>query len=125
MLVVVDPVTQVEWVVPPFATVESTLRRAAQAREGELVRVVIGPDHTTPYALWMGNDAVHEPDAIGIPPAVAQDLREWQEFWSRGFWPEARWSSPSQEAIFEAEGERLQTAVEALLWNVAVVVRGF
>ncbi|WP_127844006.1 hypothetical protein [Rathayibacter iranicus] len=110
---------------PPFATAERTLLRASNAREGKLSRIVIGPDHGTPYALWIDDDAVSDPEAFNIPKSLAAALRAWQIAWSTKFLPQERWLDSVLEGQWIAEGQRLQAKIEELFWDSAIVERGF
>jgi hypothetical protein len=125
---VVEPVTQVEWVVPAFATVERTLVRARRDREGTLLRLRMFPDHCAGFPLW-GQGGLWDPDgpdATWLSTGLEAELRRWQQIWDdHCLIFEKGWTDPAIGEWWAAEGARLHTRVADASWEVASVERCF
>jgi hypothetical protein len=122
---VVDPVTQVEWIVPPFATEEGTLARARADREGRLTDLRLSPDHCAGYPLWGVDGMIDDPGAVGVPEALLGPLLRWQELWASGCDVFEGWRSAEAEERWLARGRELHTELEAALWLTTRVHASF
>ncbi|WP_181129937.1 hypothetical protein [Rathayibacter sp. AY1E1] len=122
---VVDPVTQIEWIVPPFATEEDTLARARADREGRLADLRLYPDHGAEYPLWAVDGPIDDPGAIGVPEALHGPLLRWQELWAAGCDVFEGWRSAEAEKRWLALGRELHTELEAALWLTTRVLACF
>jgi len=105
---VVDPVDHVEYLVPPFASAESTLLHYSRAREG-----LLWEDDAPEYRL--------SAEFLGLSEPLREDLRAWQARWQRA----VSKPSPAHGAAFwlnwEADGTALVDQIQAVLRLVATI----
>jgi hypothetical protein len=116
--IIVDPETQVEWPIPAFSTETLTKARMENARNGNLLNVIVGPEHGLKYAVWVDDHALVDPEELGISAELANALRRWQSEWSTD-------QHSLRESSWVLEGERILQEMEALLWPIGIVERAF
>jgi hypothetical protein len=124
---VVDPVNQIEYPVPPFASAESTLEHHARAREGLLRRIRVFPDAGEGDPLW-GNDAAEyrlSVEDLGLSDTLRKELRAWQSRWQRAVSGPSKARRSEFWLTWESDGTALVEQVQAALWLVATVEPAF
>jgi hypothetical protein len=124
---VVDPVTQVELLVPPGITDARAIERARRQRAGELHRIRFFPEWGCDYPLWedFTDKYTMEPGDYGISPELGRRLRDWARFWQRHLDPFDGWDDPGNEREWLATGDELVRALELEVYDIAVVVPEF
>lgn len=122
----VDPVTQVELLVPPYSTVEATVARAAKLRAGQLHEVRLFPDHGHGWPLWdpkVGYTAV--PDDYGLSEGLVAALRQWYDDWEAAVGPGDGWSDAAEKEEWIERGDDLAARLVEETWDIAVIVPRF
>ncbi|NYF14887.1 hypothetical protein HDC34_003222 [Pseudoclavibacter sp. JAI123] len=75
-----DPVTQVELIVPDGISDADAIEHARLRRAGELRHLRIFPEWGLDCFLWADEGAV-DPEHFNITPKLADRLREWAAHW--------------------------------------------
>lgn len=121
---VVDPVSQIELVVPPFATPERAIARAALDRAGQLRRVRFYLDGTNPWPFWedAGESFTPTPQDLGLSPDLEADLRQWYGSWNahvgyNGDAVDAAWLRS-----WLAVGDELVCRVQEEVWDFMEII---
>lgn len=124
--IVVDPVTQVELVVPPGISAERAIERERRRRNGELrsIRFFVGRGHA--YPLWEDGTGTcrTEPDDYGLSTGLAHRLRAWCRVFELHL-AEPGWDTPERRRAWLSDGEELADALELEVYDVAQVQREF
>ena len=120
---VVDPVSQVELIVPPYATPERTIARARLQREGRLRQLRFYPDGTYPWSLWEAGaeNNMPSPAELGLSANLTEELRRLFEDWSVNF----RYDGPQDEAFarrWRAKAAELTARLEEETYDFAQVL---
>lgn len=124
---VVDPITQEEIAVPPYASAEQAIRRAAMKRSGRLRFIRMFPDYGRDYPLWengSGNYTVTADD-LELSTPLADALRCWQQRWDDECLDSSAWSSEQARLDWLRDGEALCERLQHEIWEFAEVVREF
>jgi hypothetical protein len=124
---VLDPVTQHELAVPPYASDESAIERAAKKRAGRLRSIRLFPDYCRRYPLWEdGTDHYTlEADDLGLSAELGEGLRLWQERWDNECLWKSEWSSERARLDWLREGTELCARLQQEVWEFAEVLREF
>lgn len=125
--VVVDPVTQVELLVPEGISSWRAIERARKARDGELRSIRLFVDWGHAYPLWeSGTDKYGmEPDDYGLSAELAARLLAWTDTFFDHLVPESGWDTLEREQVWHAEGETLADLLELEVYDIAEVQREF
>lgn len=121
---VVDPVTQVELVVPAFATPERAIERAALDRAGRLRRIRFFLDGTNPWPLWedQGDTYMPTPRDLGLSDKLENDLRDWSASWNAHVRYNGDPIDPAWRRSWLHRGDELLGRVQEQVWDFAEVV---
>jgi hypothetical protein len=121
---VIDPVSQVELVVPVFATPERAIRRAALQRQGELRTIRFFPDWGHAWPLWENSTDGYDlcPEDLDVSEKLAQDLRQWHDDWSASFARSLEWSTEKVAERWRQSGDQLLARLQEEVWDFAEVV---
>ncbi|GAB2971832.1 hypothetical protein [Frigoribacterium salinisoli] len=124
--VVVDPVTQVELVVPPGISAERVFARERRCRDRELRSIRFFVDWGHAYPLWEDGTGKYtmEPEDYGLSMELAHRLREWCQFFERHL-AETGWDTADQKDAWLFEGDLLADALELEVYDFAQVQREF
>ncbi|WP_130177107.1 hypothetical protein [Cryobacterium sp. SO1] len=117
---VVDPVTQIELVVPVYGTPERTIRRAALARKGLIRTVRFYPDWPHPWPFWGEEGAVSAED-LGLSESLQGDLRRWFDEWNATFRYDTGWPTAATGEAWMSVGDDLVIRVQQEVWDFADV----
>ncbi|WGD37765.1 hypothetical protein [Lysinibacter sp. HNR] len=121
----IDPISQIEIPVPPFATPERAIKRAERERAGQLRQIRFYPDGTNPWSLWENTETnpLPTPHDLGLSSQLAADLQAWYEDWSVNF----RYDGPQDEDFSRrwlTEGARLAAQLREEVWDFAEIIPG-
>lgn len=120
---IVDPDTQQEIEVPPYATVEEALKHERKRRAGELITVRVFPDWTVRFPLWWDESVISRKE---IETLVGTELRQklevWVAEWEKGSASSANGWYPDH---WVSTGDELVDAIQEQLYAIAHVQRGF
>jgi hypothetical protein len=121
---VVDPVSQVELVVPPFASPERAINRAALDRDGGLRRIRFYPDGTNPWPFWEdeGELFMPTPGDLGLSSELETDLRDWYNSWNANVRYGGEPLDPAWLTPWLARGDELAARVQEQVWDFAEIV---
>ena len=124
---VVDPMTQLEVLVPPGITDERAIEHARKERNGELHRIRFFVDWGHNYPLWESftDKYVMEPDDYGISLQIGQRLNEWSRFWQQHFDPFDGWDTQENKGFWLTTGDELVRLLEIEVYDIAVVLPQF
>jgi hypothetical protein len=124
---VVDPVTQVEPLVPDEISDDRAVEHARRERAGELHRIRFFMDWGRDYPLWESftDKYAMEPGDYGISAELGRRLGEWARFWDRHLDPFDGWDSAENERTWLAEGDELVRLLAMEVYDIAVVVPEF
>lgn len=124
MRVVIDPETQVEVMVPEFATPDAVLRRERLRRAGGLRRLRFAPDWGHPWPLWLiGSEPFNaSPADLGLSEELAAEIRRWHDEWLEHFDPFAGWKPGSSLDAWERRGEAIRAGLERELFDSTELV---
>jgi hypothetical protein len=80
-------------------------RRGRPARPGKprpaaTPRVKLMCDYAAGWPLWSADEGLLSPDALPLSPALAADLRAWQELFDREFHWDGGWRSREAEVAY-------------------------
>ncbi|WP_146073499.1 hypothetical protein [Cryobacterium sp. N22] len=117
---VVDPVTQVELVVPVYGTPERAIRRAALAREGLIRTIRFYPDWPHLWPFWGEKGEVSAED-LGLSESLQEDLRRWFEKWNATFRYDTGWPTAATGEAWMSVGDDLVYRVQQEVWDFADV----
>ncbi|WP_130177837.1 hypothetical protein [Cryobacterium sp. SO1] len=117
---VIDPVTQVELLVPAYGTPERAIRRAALRRDGLLRAIQFYPDWPHPWPLWDESGEVSAED-LGLSDALREDLRRWGDEWNTTYRYDTGWPSVAARDVWMNEGDALAERVQREVWDIADV----
>jgi hypothetical protein len=120
---IVDPVSQVELVVPVHATSEQVIRREALRRDGQLREIRFFPDWGHASGLWesSGDVQVLEPEDLRLSADLARAIEHWSQLWVNEFTPNMAWTSADLAESWRLEGDRLAARISAEVWRFAEV----
>ncbi|KQW05526.1 hypothetical protein ASC66_11050 [Leifsonia sp. Root4] len=124
---VVDPVTQEEIAVPPYASAEQAIRRAAMKRSGRLRFIRMFPDYGRDYPLWengSGNYTVTAAD-LELSTPLADALRRWQQRWDDECLDSSEWSSEQARLDWLRDGAEMCARLQREVWDFAEVLPEF
>ncbi|MGJ4843495.1 hypothetical protein [Leifsonia sp. Le1] len=120
---VVDPATQVELVVPPFATPAETIDRAARERAGLLREVHFYPGPGNEWPLWEGSQLNPvTPESLGVSSELASAVRSWCERWEEAVGHGGDLRDEGTFATWADEGDHLVQRLMSETWPIADVI---
>lgn len=124
---VVDPVTQVELLVPSAISDERAIDHARREREGELHRIRFFLDWGHDYPLWedFTDKYTMEPSDYGVSAKLGQRLNEWSRFWQLHYDPFDGWDDPENQTRWLETGDALVRLLEVEVYDIAVVLPQF
>lgn len=118
---IVDPVTQIELVVPTFATPQSAIRRAARQRGGLLRLIRFYPDWPHTWPLWDEELGPVSAGDLRLSPELQADLRIWLDYWNVTFNHHEGWPSASTGEVWMSAGDALAERLQKEIWDFAEV----
>ncbi|MGK9148211.1 hypothetical protein KXS11_11350 [Plantibacter flavus] len=121
---VLDPSSQVELRVPPFATPESTIRHHELASQGLLRRIRFFPDHGRLDPLWddEADEYTVSAEELGLSSSLTVELRSWLQSWQeRTERPHAEDDDDRATAAWEDRGDTLLERLREELWPTSQV----
>lgn len=120
---VVDPVTQVELLVPSYSNPEATIARSAKRRAGELHTIRFFPDHGHDWPLWDSRAGyTATPDDYGLSDELVTALRQWYDEWEAAVGPGDGWRDPEQQRFWVERGDELAAWLAEEVWDSAEVI---
>lgn len=124
---VVDPVTQEEIAVPPYATAERAIDRAARARAGRLRAIRMFPDYGRDFPLWENGTGAYTvtADDLGLSAELGEGLRLWQQRWEEECLDSSAWSSERARLDWLRDGAGLCARLQREVWEFADVLPEF
>ncbi|PPF78438.1 hypothetical protein C5B99_00620 [Pseudoclavibacter sp. Z016] len=121
---ILDPVTQVELIVPDGISRDDAIEHARLRRAGKLRRLRLFPDWGHDYSLW-GDGGAMSPEHFGISDGLAERLREWTAFWAARADPFEPWTDLETLHAWWQEGLSLATDLQRELYKTTVVIPEF
>jgi len=121
---VVDPVSQVELIVPSFASPERTIERATLERRGGLRRIRFYLDGTNPWPFWEDHSDTYMPTPadLGLSPELESDLRDWYDSWNVSVRYNGDPVDPVWLDAWLLRGDELVGRVQEQVWDFAEVI---
>ncbi|KFF58407.1 hypothetical protein JF66_18805 [Cryobacterium sp. MLB-32] len=116
-----DPVTQVELVVPAFANEERAIRRAGRQRDGALRVIRFYPDWPHIWPLWDEELGAVSADDLGFSSELQHDLRQWFDYWNATFTHHEGWPSSAAGDVWTTAGDVLVDRLQQEVWDFTEV----
>ncbi len=124
---VVDPMTQLEVLVPPGITDERAIEHTREEHNGELRRIRFFVDWGHNYPLWESSTDKYamDPDDYGISLQLGQRLNAWSRLWQQYVHPLDGWDTQENNVRWLTTGDQLVRLLEIEVYDIAVVLPQF
>ncbi|MFF1876653.1 hypothetical protein [Leifsonia sp. NPDC058230] len=122
---VVDPVTQIELLVPEWTTPESVIERAARHRAGRLLDIRLLVEWGVGWPVWGVVGGEIDAETLGLSKELQDELLQWTSFREHHLNITSGWSSSADQDTWMRRGHELEEWLQREAWDIADVRREF